>query len=413
MIWLNLFGGNNDNSGNSFYFRDFRNAYHLRPDINPPRQQFQGYVNFVINRTLFNTLYGEDNGQGGDPSSFRRQISSLVRTAGLPGVKFETSVKKSYNRYKINQTGVSFDDVSIQVFDTVGNEWITLLMKYYAYHYMNPRNKQEQIPSADRDLAERIISGRDFNSNDYGFNPNLVSNFFERIDIILYHGGKGIQYSLQNPVLTGFSSDDLDYSSSNVRSFNLEFQYENFIMNNVINFDLSEFDVSRFEDARRFQGGVFDAGRKPLALEEGNETELQLLGNQSDQFRGRSYQYPLQEGDSSDVLRFSTDDSGNFVVPGPSGSVDRPDIFGRPAEGVAFAEPENTSDSWFSDALGNVIDAGLSAAINGADITDAVLGAVASEVVEGAAVLTAPLFEEGDTGGDTEPENPPEIPGNP
>ncbi len=41
-------GGNN-----KFYARDFRNAYGFRPDINPPRQKFNGYINFIVNRELY------------------------------------------------------------------------------------------------------------------------------------------------------------------------------------------------------------------------------------------------------------------------------------------------------------------------------------------------------------------------
>ena len=40
---LDIFG---PGGNNNFYARDFRNAYGFRPDTNPPRQKFQGYVSF-------------------------------------------------------------------------------------------------------------------------------------------------------------------------------------------------------------------------------------------------------------------------------------------------------------------------------------------------------------------------------
>ena len=35
---------------------------------------------------------------------------------------------------------------------------------------------------------------------------------FERVDIILYHGGRGVQYSLSDPVISGFQNTP-DYAS--------------------------------------------------------------------------------------------------------------------------------------------------------------------------------------------------------
>jgi len=77
------FGGNR-----KFFARDFRNAYQFRPDIAPPRQKFQGYVNFVINRDV-----GE-LGNTVDGKNFRTRISSLIKTATLPDVGFKTETKK-------------------------------------------------------------------------------------------------------------------------------------------------------------------------------------------------------------------------------------------------------------------------------------------------------------------------------
>ena len=59
-----------------FYVQDFHNAYRFRPHVNPVRQKFQGYVNFVLNREFWGTLYGD-----ADQNEFRTTISSLVKTA--------------------------------------------------------------------------------------------------------------------------------------------------------------------------------------------------------------------------------------------------------------------------------------------------------------------------------------------
>jgi len=77
------FGG-----GRKFYAKDFRNAYHFRPDVAPPRQKFQGYINFVPNRALLGTFLGLE-----DSLNLRTRLSSLIRTAQLPEVTINTEVK--------------------------------------------------------------------------------------------------------------------------------------------------------------------------------------------------------------------------------------------------------------------------------------------------------------------------------
>jgi len=213
------------NTKNNFYVRDFRNAYRFRPDVNPPRQKFNGYVNFIVNRQLQETVFNNLSG-----ASFRTSISSLVRRSTLPQVNLRNEVKNQYNKKRIVTTGVDFLPIEITVFDTINNEWLTLLMRYYSYLYMNPRNKNSD---ANRDVfpytAEILEKSKDsFKSNEAGLNLQVDKNFFERIDIILYHGGKGVQYSLTNPFITQFGNSELDYASSEVMEFNMVIDYENF-----------------------------------------------------------------------------------------------------------------------------------------------------------------------------------------
>lgn len=252
-------------SNRRFYVRDWRNAYQFRPDVNPVRQKFQGYVNFVFDRELWGSLYGPEQ-------TFRSTLSSMVRTATLPGVNFQTKTLNQYNRKKIINTGTEYPGVNINVYDTVGNEWLTVLMKYFSYHYMDPRNES---PQGDRDLDQKNflangvenlaseLGGDTFDSNKAGYNPNVRANFFERIDYVLYHGSTGVQYSLIRPTLTAINMGELDYSDSNYREFQLSFDYERFTVANVTNFDLTESDLDAFEDARDFSGPAFQPVGRP------------------------------------------------------------------------------------------------------------------------------------------------------
>ena len=100
------FGG-----GRNFYLKDFRNAYQFRPDVAPPRQKFQGYVNFIPNRTILQAL-----SQGTDSSALRTRLGSLVRTAQLPELQVQTQVVNSFNRKKTITTGREYAPITLTLF---------------------------------------------------------------------------------------------------------------------------------------------------------------------------------------------------------------------------------------------------------------------------------------------------------
>lgn len=356
----------------SFYMRDFKNAYRLRPDISPPRQKFQGYVNFIFNRSLLYELYGDPTTK----NEFRTTIGSLVRTADLPGVNFRTETLNEYNRKRIVNTGVEYEPVNITVFDTVGNEWLTTIMKYFAYHYMDPRNEFTQ---GDRDpnsqSLDYLTSGietinsrfgsESFDSNRAGYNPNFTAHFFERIDYVLYHKNKGIQYSLFNPTMTSFKPSGIDYSDSGVMEFNMSFEYEKFTTYNVYNFNLSREDLDRFEDVSELEGPAF-LGDNAAGLSMG-EQNLEILGgiNTGAQAGNRAR--------TPQPVKTRTDDFAQELRTQES---DRVRTYGEP---VTFAPGSPLGiGGQIVNGIGTVIDRGLTEAINGGDVQDAVVSGVIS-----------------------------------
>lgn len=365
---MSLFGkifdifGNGGN--NKFYARDFRNAYTLRPDINPPRQRFQGYVNFVVNRSLYGETWYNEGG-----SAFRSQIGSLVRTASLPEVEFKTETKNQYNRKRIVNTGVEYQPIDIKVFDTVNNEWLTLFMKYFSYHYMNPKNKitsrdiSENLAASRPGVASKFGHGSNWDSNSYGYNLNLIANFFERIDYVLYHGNKGVQYSLTNPVLTRFRTGEIDYSSSEVMEFDMTFEYESFTVYENVNFELSTFDISRFENATNFKGPAFVPFNKPVVIEKEKNISL-LNGNRTGQPQ------TVQPVDDKPI----NPETGLSYTPAPGS------IYGPAAK---IASPTEKDKSFLGGLLANVADQALTAAIHGRSVKNAVVSTAVGGVVSG------------------------------
>lgn len=384
---LDVFGG-----GRKFYMRDFKNAYRFRPHVNPVRQQFQGYVNFIFNREIFPLLFADGDA---NRTEFRTTIGSLIRTAELPSATFRTDTLNAYNRKKIVHTGVDYDPVSMTVYDTVGNEWLGVLMKYFAYHYMDPRNKQQD--PGDRDMQggrtgasaihgsseNQFVNsafGREgqslFDSNAYGFNTNISAHFFERIDYVLYHGNKGVQYSIFNPVLTSFKPAAIDYTTSEFRDFQMSFEYESFTVYNAVNFGLSGEDLDRFENVSNVKGPAFQATENITSLDERDFRVLGVSATQPDE-RNRTFQPPTisQSGTQDSISGTDSLDSQGGITSENTqsqgaGAQSTPSTYGA---AVDIVTESGGATNPFLDILGDIGVSAITAAIHGTSINDAAL----------------------------------------
>ena len=298
------------NAKDKFYARDFRNNYRFRPDVNPPRIKFEGYVNFVFNRDLASFLDLENH-------TFKTNISSLVRRAKLPSVAFKNIVKNQYNKKKIVSTGVEYSPVEISVFDTLNNEWLQVLMRYFSYLYMNPRNRNAE---GDRDVKMNTdtkienegkaggFGKSNFKSGEAGLNLQRTKQFFERIDIIMYHGGKGVQYSMTGPLINSFDFGDLDYSSNEFVEFTITCDYENFTTYDIANFDLSGVDLDRFEKVVGLNFASDEVMVKPIGLLD-DGTDMQFLGNSDNFFGSRGRTSQPQEQQTQDDQNETTEEN--------------------------------------------------------------------------------------------------------
>jgi len=346
------------NAKSKFYARDFRNNYRFRPDVNPPRIKFEGYVNFVFNRDLASFLGMENN-------TYKTNISSLVRRAQLPTVNFKNITKNQYNKKRIVSTGVEFAPVEITVFDTLNNEWLQLLMRYFSYLYMNPRNKNDV---GDRDVHMNTpaglennseFGGTSFKSGEAGLNLQRDKQFFERIDIIMYHGGKGVQYSLTGPLLNSFSMGDMDYSSNEFVEFTMNIEYENFTTFDIANFDLGAVDLDRFEKVNGLDFASDEVMIKPLGIL-GSGSEMEFLGQHDNNYgtRGRTVQPQL------DPIQYDTN-TGDVITTG------------KKEDTTAKASTYDAIDNPFSlDPSKNILKGLLNTAVlsklTGNDVSDSV-----------------------------------------
>ena len=242
-----------------------------------------------------------------------------------------------------------------------------------------------------------------FDSNSDGLNIQETSHFFERIDYVLYHGKRGIQYSLINPYLVRFTPAPLDYADSNAFEFGLEFQYEKFTVHSVANFSLGAEDYDRFDpSAAKFEGpaheldpimedALSDNGAQgQQRLEFLTPTSSDLLLTRSTQISASAEDGGSGDGTGDDSEQTDETKSGD-PSPDPSDVTDKQNqnndendsgplksVYG---EAATFPE-DGTSGGLFGESwFGDLLDASLSAAITGADIKDAALGSLGQSAI--------------------------------
>lgn len=258
--------------GQGYYLKNPTNADRFKPSNTPTRQKFNGYVNFCFNDHV------ELGPAFANNADFKNRLSSMVKTSTMPSAEFATAVQNQYNRKRITIASVDYKPIQVVVYDTVDSIWVTMLMKMYAHLFTNPTNmyKENAKQIIKNDVVPESVKGvtggfnRPFNSNDAGLNlqPGDQRNFITSIDIVQYHGQRGIMHTLFNPLITSFEIDGIDYADSSACTITLDIAYENFTINPDINAFISEEDLERFSDFNKDKWHI-GTGREPGTLAQG------------------------------------------------------------------------------------------------------------------------------------------------
>jgi len=230
------------------YLRDFQHASRIfRSDsyAYSPKQKFLFHVWFELNYELIglSTAF---------PEGTNTHFGLAVKTVQLPGYTFDTHVMNQYNRKRIVQTKVKYDDVSITFHDDNANLIRNLWYAYFTYYYKDSTqnssaNSQAGLGNSAANIPQFInqfatsTSAFDYNrrntydnsiygDNEWGFigqstndqitalsNMTGISKapFFKAINVYGFNQHSFAQYRLLNPTITGFKHDSYDYSSAN------------------------------------------------------------------------------------------------------------------------------------------------------------------------------------------------------
>jgi len=225
--------------------RDFQHASKIfRPNgyALAPKLKFLFHVYFEINKEAYDINYSENN------------FGLLVKSVKLPNYNITTHELNQYNRKRIVQTKIKYENAQVTFHDDNDDTITSLWDAYYTYYYKDGTNFNifKNAPGAiglarPNDIPQESDDG--FNSrniydpsdnivgkNNWGYigetyskNNNTLEkkSFFKTITIFGFNRHLFTAYTLINPLITRFTHDTYNYSEGNgTMEMQMEIQYE-------------------------------------------------------------------------------------------------------------------------------------------------------------------------------------------
>jgi hypothetical protein len=212
-----------------------------------PRLKFLFHVYFNINTANIPQL------QAAYGSGAIATISLLVKSAELPKFKIDTTVLNQYNRKRVVQSKMRYEPSRIVFHDDQGDLIRNMWYNYYSYYYGDPSHQYAGISNMSGTMGKLMTQANAFNYNtsdiyaaqqlnaDWGYQgetyhdgTNLLFSgmggkpaFFRDITIYGLSQKKFAQWTLINPLITGWRGDNYDYAESGGTMQNeMSFEYE-------------------------------------------------------------------------------------------------------------------------------------------------------------------------------------------
>jgi hypothetical protein len=192
-------------TGTKRTYKSYAHATGLYVDGNRmPRLPKLGFIYFV--QFSLNDQVNQDI-----PADLRNDLGFLAKKADLPKFKITTQTLNQYNRKTNVQTKLTYDPINIEFHDDNSEITNTLWRKYFQYYYADARYNHLG------DFTKEFKGDTKYLDNTtYGYAPDPQKNkpFFKAIDIYVLHQGNFSQYSIANPIITGWDHDSVDQTQT-------------------------------------------------------------------------------------------------------------------------------------------------------------------------------------------------------
>lgn len=211
-----------------------------------PKMKFLFHVYFDVNTSAY-----DQNLSTGD------NFGLLVKSVKLPSYNITTHELNQYNRKRIVQTKIKYDNVNITFHDDSDNTITSLWEAYYTYYYKDGTNfnilkgdkgsltggiTRPVTTALDPDFNNRNIYANEYQMqgrNNWGYigevpGSNISSKvpFFRRITIFGFNRHLFTAYTLINPIIQRLSHDTYNYNEGGgTMETQMELQYETVVYN--------------------------------------------------------------------------------------------------------------------------------------------------------------------------------------
>jgi hypothetical protein len=208
-----------------------------------PKTKFLYHVVFKMNPFV---LQGRD--------AAKQNLSVLVKSAELPKISVQTDTLNQYNRKKHTQIKVDYLPVVLRFHDDSSHIISELWRKYFTYYYADSISAKQPILTYVRNaMSNESINSVLGGAARFGYDNGSYAKFFNSIEIYQMSRGNWYSYELINPIISQWTHDALDSSSSASAEQSMTVMYE------AINYDSGSGNPRKFGNA-----DSYDVAKSPL-----------------------------------------------------------------------------------------------------------------------------------------------------
>lgn len=180
----------------------------------------------------------------------QRMLIPLVKSVDLPGAKISTDRMNQYNHWRLSQSKIDFDPVTLTFHDVVDGKTLRFWEMYYEYYFKEAldidaggsyyRRKQIGTSGIEGTFTDAGAGAHDTIAEhfdtDFGYNLETVKNkknLIKSISIVMVHAQSYSKVDLVNPRITDFKHDSMAYdSTADLMELSLTIEYEYFLYDN-------------------------------------------------------------------------------------------------------------------------------------------------------------------------------------
>jgi hypothetical protein len=152
----------------------------------------------------------------------RNEINMLVKACDLPNITPLVETVNQYNRVKNTQYRIRYNPLNITFHDDNMGVVNQLWQNYYNYYYADPSSAADTLGAYKRNATKNFSHI----NNTYGLDNYSSNPFFKYIKIYQLARREYVEYTIHNPIITGWNHNKLDSAQPGIHDNQMTLAYE-------------------------------------------------------------------------------------------------------------------------------------------------------------------------------------------